>query len=162
MGQRQKLKEKMSARKSTHSKPGKATWKSNVIKAINPTQDYEVNTIGPLLPKWATKKVKNSKGKIVKKYNLKSDESSVWVNWVDQFADKHAKNSEGFNVAKWSAEPREHLDGATELLEAALAKKQVWPWPQKDDEGYDEKVTKMARHPRGVNARNRHRSRGGV
>ena len=33
-----------------------------------------------------------------------------------------------------------NLDGAKELLEAALTKKQVWPWPQKDDEGYDDKV----------------------
>ena len=95
----------MSARKSTHRKP----VKMNIIKTINPTQEYEVKTIGPLLPKWATKKVKNGKGKIVKKYKMKTEESSVWVNWVDQFADKHAKNADGFNVAKWSAEPREHL-----------------------------------------------------
>ena len=100
----------MSARKSTHRKPpGKLVKASNIIKAINPNQDYEVMTIGPLLPKWATKKVKNSKGKIVKKYHMKANESSVWVNWVDQFADKYAKNADGFNVAKWSAEPRENL-----------------------------------------------------
>ena len=92
----------MSARKSTHRKPV-------AIKNINPNIDYEVNTIGPILPKWATKKVKNQKGKIVKKYQMKTDESSIWVKWVDEFADKRAQNAKGFNVAKWSAEPREHL-----------------------------------------------------
>ena len=32
------------------------------------------------------------------------------------------------------------IGGAKELVEAALTKKQVWPWPQKSDEGYEEKV----------------------
>ena len=95
----------MSARKSTHRKP----VKSNKVGTINPNREYEVKDIGPLLPKWTTKKVKNVKGKIVKKYQMKTKESSVWVHWVDQFADKHAKNSEGFNAATWSAEPRENL-----------------------------------------------------
>ena len=35
------------------------------------------------------------------------------------------------------------IGGAKELLEAALTKKQVWPWPQKDDEGYDDKVAAL-------------------
>merc|ERR1711917_84131 len=130
MGRRE-IVAKMSARKSTHYKAG--------VKKIDPNRQYEIQSVGPLCPAFGKRRVKNDKGRPVTKYYLKSTPKlRVWVNWAESFGD--VKQRKDYHPATWSAEPQTALEGDTKSsLQSALAKKTVWPWPQHDEDGFQEK-----------------------
>ena len=74
----------MSARKSTHYKKG--------ITKIDPLKGYEVKQLGPLLPQFGKRRVKNEKGRPVTKYYLKKTQNlHCWVNWAESFGDQKEK-----------------------------------------------------------------------
>ena len=58
---------------------------------------------------WGKKKVRNEKGKTIKKYYVKSDEKHhVWIKWKNGFDDD--------NRIVWSAEPQGKLFSGGEFL----------------------------------------------
>merc|ERR1711892_999242 len=62
------------ARKSTHNKTKKvvkATLGKAKVVAIEATKKYTIDQVGAMMPAWAKRNVKNSKGKMVKGWYLK-------------------------------------------------------------------------------------------
>jgi hypothetical protein len=87
------------ARKSTHAKSKTAKATREKIMKDDPTKEYELESVGPLYILWGKKKIRNDKGKTVKKYYAKKDEKHlIWVKWTQGYSDKP-------NV-QWSAEPQ--------------------------------------------------------
>ena len=62
----------------------------------------------------------------------------IWVKWANEFNDEYEK---GDNHSRWSAESQDKFEGPgmKKLVEEALQKKVVWPWPKvSDDNGADQ------------------------
>lgn len=128
------------ARKSTH-KATKATGKSRgKVLREEPDKEYDVAEIGPIYLLWGKKRVKNDRGKTVKKYYIrKTNKHLIWVKWVKEYSDKHPnpKNKNKLEPVFWSAEPQERLreSGLGNDVDQILAKKIIWPFPSKPTDG---------------------------
>jgi len=134
------------ARKSTHKKPTKSAAtkkaktvpgapKEHAVVQIDNKKKYEISAIGPVHLAWGKKRVKNSKGKIVKEYYIKKDTKHlIWVKWSEPFEDDHEKKDEYWT--KWSAEPQEVFEGShmKAAVKEVLEKKVIWPWVRAEDE----------------------------
>lgn len=126
------------ARKSTH-KPKTATGKSRgKVLRENPDNECDVEEIGPIYLLWAKKRVRNERGKTVKKYYIrKSNKHLIWVKWKAHFPEKHPdKNTGEPEPVYWSAEPQERLreSGLGNEVDRVLSKKIIWPFPSKEDD----------------------------
>jgi len=101
---------------------------------IDETKHYEVAEIGPIYLEWGKKKIRNSKGKLVKEYYLKKDSKHrIWVKWIDPFQDVLEDDNKG-DDCKWSAEPQTVFEShMKKMVKEALEKKVVWPWVMKED-----------------------------
>ena len=73
------------ARKSTHRTVG--AMKSNRKKLANQPDsngEWQVDEVGPVYLVWGEDKVRNSKGKVVKKYHIRNDEHHrIWLQWAN-------------------------------------------------------------------------------
>merc|ERR1712212_1201246 len=130
------------ARKSTGSKRKstkvvRSALKRKIVK-VDPQKEYEVSKFGPIWLSWGKKKVKNSKGKLVKQWYIKKDHKhQVWVKWASEFQDEKAQH-ENFQSCQWSAEPQSCLDKNT--VKEVLKEKVIWPWPKRTDENYEDRI----------------------
>ena len=87
------------ARKSTHAKGKTAKATRGKIMRDDPTKEYEVESVGPIYILWGKKKIRNEKGKTVKKYYVKKDSKHLmWVKWTKGYSD--------IDDVQWSAEPQ--------------------------------------------------------
>lgn len=84
--------------------------------------------MGPIYVEWKKCQKRNEKGKIVPFHTLKDEsEHRIWVKWV------------GAGEETWTAEPQSCF--GTEMdedIQKVLREKIAWPWPQKDEEGYEQ------------------------
>jgi len=130
------------ARKSTGSKRKstkvvRQSLKRKIVK-VDPQKEYEVSKFGPIWLSWGKKKVKNSKGKLVKQWYIKKDSKhQIWVKWASEFADEKAQDQK-FNACQWSAEPQNGMEKA--VVKEVLKEKVIWPWPKRTDENYEDRV----------------------
>merc|ERR1712168_370522 len=138
-----KMKKGGTARKSTHSKAKRIEKSARpVVKEIDETAHYEIEKIGPVHLKWGKRSMKNSKGKMVKKWYIDKTRSKhlIWVEWREPFEDKDEKDDDFQTM--WSAEDQKTLNEnkSNQIdVEKALNSKVVWPWVKKEDEGYEER-----------------------
>lgn len=128
------------ARKSTSSKKKvTSAIRSKLSKKtveIDQTKSYVVDKFGPIHLSWGKRRVKNKKGKFVKKYYLKdSRKHLIWIKWRDVFEDSKATGE--FDSCAWSAEPQENFDD--EIAKDVLATKICWPWPTTGDENFEDR-----------------------
>ena len=97
------------ARKSTH-KASKATGKSRgKVLREEPDKEYDIAEMGPIYLLWGKKRVRNERGKTVKKYYIrKTNKHLIWVRWAQEYSDKHPnpKNKNKLEPVFWSAEPQ--------------------------------------------------------
>jgi len=130
------------ARKSTHAKGGKKRravvenvdthLKEPVGVVGEPSeQEYEIAQLGPIYVEWKKSKKRNEKGKIVPDFSLKNEsEHRIWVKWV------------GAGEESWTAEPQSCFGPEMDQdIQKVLREKIAWPWPQKDEEGYEQMKT---------------------
>lgn len=101
----------------------------------DPDKTYEISEIGPIYLDWGKRRVKNSRGKIVREHYLKKDSKHrIWVKWADEFNDQYEK---GNTNSRWSAESLDQFEGSgmKKIAQETLERKVVWPWPKIGDEG---------------------------
>ena len=99
------------ARKSTH-KPKTVTRNSRgKVLRDDQNQESDVVEIGPIYLLWAKKRVRNERGKTVKKYYIRKPyKHLIWVKWKAHFPEKHPdKNTGKLEPVYWSAEPQGKL-----------------------------------------------------
>jgi len=96
------------------------------LPADDPDKHWEIERFGPIYLKWGTKYIRNEKGKIVgKEYRIHREKFHyIWVKWKVPFA--------GTEIY-WSAEPQDNFTENREKIQKILEKKEIWPYPSKND-----------------------------
>ena len=72
---------------------------------------------------------------MIQEHYLKKDSKHrIWVKWADEFNDQYEK---GNTYSRWSAESQDNFEGSgmKKIVQEALERKVVWPWPKIGDEG---------------------------
>merc|ERR1712131_569058 len=127
------------ARKSTHAKGGKKrrVAAENVethlkepvgVHGEPSEQEYEIAQLGPIYVQWKKSQKRKEKGKLVWHHTLKDEsEHRIWVKWV------------GAGEETWTAEPQSCFGPEMDQdIQNVLRQKIAWPWPQKDEDGYEQ------------------------
>ena len=110
---------------------------------IDSDEEWEVASLGPIYVNFTIETIEDEI-----EVSIDPENFLYWVEWTSPYED---------GDISWSAEPLENLAGVDrETVIEVLEKREIWPWPQRGEEHYKEKIElcqrwglKEFKHPKG-------------